>query len=182
MKQWTLSQTVPAAKTGTPVYYSSMVSNLHAGKEFYLDSLKDNYQLSFSDDFEDVMNQIEKEYKAANGLTDASDTRATGQTASSDSLLVRNWQDILAVYVYEQSQQGVSEYKLDASAKDALAEIFAELKSGYQRYGESDPCLLRQLSHQYIHQGEQYCAGRQRDPEEICGDGLQTSLRHCNRC
>ena len=116
-----------AAKTGTPVYYSSMVSNLHAGKEFYLDSLKDNYQLSFSDDFEDVMNQIEKEYKAANGLTDASDTRANGQTASSDSLLVRNWQDILAVYVYEQSQQGVSEYKLDASAKDALAEIFAEL-------------------------------------------------------
>src|SRR5699024_3474611 len=60
-------------------------------------------------------------------LTDASDTRANGQTASSDSLLVRNWQDILAVYVYEQSQQGVSEYKLDASAKDALAEIFAEL-------------------------------------------------------
>ena len=31
-------------KTGTPVYY---VSNLHAGKEFYLDSLKNNYQLSF---------------------------------------------------------------------------------------------------------------------------------------
>ena len=50
-----------------------------AGKEYYLDSLKDNYQLSFSDDFEDVMNQIEKEYKAANGLTDASDTRATGR-------------------------------------------------------------------------------------------------------
>ena len=104
-----------------------MVSNLHAGKEFYLDSLKDNYQLSFSDDFEDVMNQIEKEYKEKNGLTDASDSRENGQTSSSDSLLVRNWQDILAVYIYKQSGEGVSEFVLDSSAKDALAEIFAEM-------------------------------------------------------
>ena len=55
-------------KTGTPVYY---VSNLHAGKEFYLDSLKNNYQLSFSDDFSSVMDEIEKEYKEKNKLTDA---------------------------------------------------------------------------------------------------------------
>lgn len=41
-------------KTGTPVYY---VSNLHAGKDFYLDSLKENYQLSFSDDFSSVMDR-----------------------------------------------------------------------------------------------------------------------------
>ena len=122
-----LSDGTSAAKSGTPVYYSSMVSNLHAGREFYLDSLKDNYQLSFSDDFEDVMNQIEKEYKEKNGLTDASDTRANGQTASSDSLLVRNWQDILAVYVYRQSAQGITEYKMDSSAKDDLAAIFAEM-------------------------------------------------------
>ena len=91
-------------KTGTPVYYTSMVSNLHAGREFYLDSLKNNYQLTFSEDFASVMDQIEREYKEKNGLTDASDTRENGQTASSDSLLVRNWQDILAVYVYEESQ------------------------------------------------------------------------------
>ena len=32
---------------------------------------------------------------------------ADGLTTSADSLLVRNWQDILAVYVYEQSQNGV---------------------------------------------------------------------------
>ncbi len=122
-----LTDGASAAKEGTPVYYSSMVSNLHAGKEFYLDSLKDNYQLSFSEDFSDVMDQIEKEYKEKNKLTDASDTRDNGQTASSDSLLVRNWQDILAVYVYEQSLEGVKEFQMDASAKDALAEIFAEM-------------------------------------------------------
>lgn len=111
-------------KTGTPVYY---VSNLHAGKEFYLDSLKNNYQLTFSEDFASVMDQIEREYKEKNGLTDASDTRENGQTASSDSLLVRNWQDILAVYVYEESQSGVKEFQMDSSSKNKLAEIFAEM-------------------------------------------------------
>lgn len=114
-------------KTGTPVYYTGMVSNLHAGREFYLDSLKNNYQLTFSDDFASVMDQIEKEYKENNGLADASDARENGLTASSDSLLVRNWQDILAVYVYEESQNGVKEFKMDSSSKNKLAEIFAEM-------------------------------------------------------
>lgn len=111
-------------KTGTPVYY---VSNLHAGKEFYLDSLKNNYQLSFSDDFSSVMDEIEKEYKEKNKLSDASDSRSDGLTTSADSLLVRNWQDILAIYVYEQSQKGETEFTLDSSAKDELAKIFAEM-------------------------------------------------------
>ena len=106
-----------------PVYYAS---NLHAGKEFYLNSLQENYQLSFSDDFADIMDQIEKEYKEQNQLTDVSDTTG-GVTTSADSLLVRNWQDILAVYVYEQSLQGVTSYTLDASCKDDLAAIFAQM-------------------------------------------------------
>ena len=59
------SKASETGKTGTPVYY---VSNLHAGKEFYLDSLKGNYQLTFSDDFASVMNEIEAEYKEKNKL------------------------------------------------------------------------------------------------------------------
>ena len=114
-------------KTGTPVYYSSMVSNLHAGKEFYLDSLKENYQLTFSDDFSTVMDEIEKEYKEKNKLTDVSDSSENGLTTSADSLLVRNWQDVLAVYVYEQSQKGMKEFKMDSSAKEELARIFEQL-------------------------------------------------------
>ena len=113
-----------ASEIGTPVYY---VSNLHAGKEFYLDSLKGNYQLTFSDDFASVMNEIEAEYKEKNKLSDVSDNRSDGLTTSADSLLVRNWQDILAVYVYEQSQNGVKEFTLDASSKDELAKIFAQM-------------------------------------------------------
>mgnify|MGYP000616934515 CR=1 FL=1 len=40
---------------------------------------------------------------------------------------MRNWQDILAIYVYEQSQEGNTEFTLDSSAKDELAKIFAEM-------------------------------------------------------
>ena len=118
------SKASETGKTGTPVYY---VSNLHAGKEFYLDSLKGNYQLTFSDNFASVMDEIETEYKEKNKLSDASDSRTDGLTTSADSLLVRNWQDILAVYVYEQSQKGVKEFTLNASSKDELAKIFAQM-------------------------------------------------------
>ena len=118
-----IDSTTTQAINGTPVYYAS---NLHAGKEFYLNSLQENYQLSFSDDFADIMEQIETEYKAQNQLTDVSDANG-GITTSADSLLVRNWQDILAVYVYEQSLQGATSFTLDSSCKDELAAIFARM-------------------------------------------------------
>ena len=113
-----------AAQTGTPVYYAS---NIHAGKDFYLDSLKNNYNLTFSDDFASVMDEIEKEYKEKNKVADASDVNGSKTTTSADSLLVRNWQDILAVYVYQQSKDGKTEFTLDSSCKKDLAKIFAEL-------------------------------------------------------
>ena len=113
-----------AAQTGTPVYYAS---NIHAGKDFYLDSLKKNYNLTVSDDFSAVMDSIEKEYKEKNKLSDASDLSGSGISTSADSLLVRNWQDILAVYIYQQSKAGKTEFTLDGSCKEDLAKIFAEM-------------------------------------------------------
>ena len=76
--------------TGTPVYYAS---NIHAGKDFYLDSLKNNYHLTFSDDFASVMSAIEKEYKEKNKVADVTDINGSKTTTSADSLLVRNWQE-----------------------------------------------------------------------------------------
>ena len=73
------------------------------------------------------MDEIEKEYKEKNKLTDVSDAENSKTTTSADSLLVRNWQDILAVYVYQQNKAGQTEYKLDSSCKGALAEIFAQM-------------------------------------------------------
>mgnify|MGYP000228909506 FL=1 len=71
--------------------------------------------------------KLKKNIKKKIKLTDVSDSRADGLTTSADSLLVRNWQDILAIYVYEQSQEGNTEFTLDSSAKDELAKIFAEM-------------------------------------------------------
>ena len=115
------------AQTGTAVYVTNMVSNLHAGKEFYLNSLEENYQLSFSDDFADVMKAIEEEYKAKNKLMDVSDLQGSEVTTSADQLLVRNWQDILAVYVYEKSKEGQTSFELNADCKEELASVFAEM-------------------------------------------------------
>ncbi len=119
--------TVNNIKIGQPVYFTNMVSNIHAGKEFYLDTLKNEYGLTFSNDFGLVMDSIEKEYKRKNKLSDPSDQRGDGVTTSEDTLLVRNWQDILAVYIYEQSKEGKKSFTLDASCKEDLAEIFEEL-------------------------------------------------------
>ncbi len=119
--------TVQNVKIGEPVYFTNMVSNIHAGKEFYLDTLKKEYSLTFSDDFSSVMDSIEKEYKKKNKLSDPSDEREDGVTTSEDMFLVRNWQDIIAVYIYEQSRDGRKSFILDSSCKEDLAVIFEEM-------------------------------------------------------
>ena len=105
------------------VYY---VSNLKAGKEFYINSLKSKYHLGFAQDFGSVMDEIEHEYKIRNGLM-KEDEKEKALTTSGDTLLVRNWQDILAIYVYRHHKAGEEEFLLDASAKQELAEIFEEM-------------------------------------------------------
>ncbi|MDO5335828.1 MAG: NlpC/P60 family protein, partial [Eubacteriales bacterium] len=116
-------------QSGTPVYYTNMVSNIHAGREFYLDSLKENYGLEFSSDFAQVMEEIETEYKKSHKLVDTSDKRSDGLTSSWDDLLVRNWQDILAVYVYEQKKENPKQevFVLDGGSRERLTEIFEEM-------------------------------------------------------
>ncbi len=119
-----------AALQGTPIYYTDMISNLHAGKEFYLNSLKEYYHITFAEDFPAVMDEIEYEYKKKNGLLEEGETiqeLSGGVTTSADQLLVRNWQDILAIYIYEHHKKGETEFVLDASAKAELAAIFEEL-------------------------------------------------------
>ena len=77
--------------TGTPVYYAS---NIHAGKDFYLDSLKKNYNLTFSDDFSAVYGlHLRRNTRRKISFQMHSDLSGSGISTSADSLLVRNWQD-----------------------------------------------------------------------------------------
>ena len=99
----------------TRISSSTHVVNLKAGRTFYLNQLKSNYSLSFSNDIEDVMDEIEEEFLKANKLD------------AEDGYLVHNWQDILAVYVMQQTREGKKSFKLGKSSKDDLAAIFAEM-------------------------------------------------------
>ncbi len=112
---------------GTPVYYTNMISNLHAGKEFYLNSLQENYRLSFSDDFAEIMEDIERTYREANKLVEVSEMAALPINTSADNYLVRNWQDILAIYIYRHTMAGEDRFYLDGQAAGELYEIFEEM-------------------------------------------------------
>lgn len=101
----------------TRISSSTHVVNLKAGRTFYLNQLKSNYSLSFSEDIEDVMDEIEEEFLEANKLD------------KEDEYLVYNWQDILAVYVMQQAKEGKKSFKLEKSSKDDLAAIFAEMNA-----------------------------------------------------
>lgn len=99
----------------TRISSGTHVVNLKAGRTFYLNQLKSNYSLSFSNDIEEVMDEIEAEFLEANKLD------------AEDEYLVHNWQDILAVYVMQQAREGKKSFKLGKSSKDDLAAIFAEM-------------------------------------------------------
>ena len=99
----------------TRISSGTHVVNLKAGRTFYLNQLKSNYSLSFSNDIEEVMDEIEEEFLEANKLD------------KEDEYLVHNWQDILAVYVLQQTGEGKKSFKLGKSSKDDLAAIFAEM-------------------------------------------------------
>ena len=158
------SPTPSPSPTGIIGLTTSMVSNLHAGKEFYLNSLKQFYGLSFSEDFARIMEDVELDYLKINGLVRPDGTiglplpepEAGVPTPTPvpvnpnqdpldgrnmpEGLLARNWQDILAVYVYQQSMNGAEEFVLDEKAKNDLARLFAvmnpiSIEDGEPKYG-----------------------------------------------
>ena len=135
--------------TSTPVLTTNMVSNLHAGNQFYLNSLKEKYQLEFSSDFASMVEQIEQEYKEENGIVDVMDIEDTDITSDMDQFLVRNWQDVLAVYVYRHHAEGETSYTIDSSAKEELAEIFREMNPI-----KVDPTGAEGMSYGNLHIGD----------------------------
>lgn len=103
----------------------SYPTNLHVGSPFDISTLSARYRLGFSGDFAAVMSQIEREYLASLGIQGGSD--GSSVTSNSDKFLVRNWQDVLAVYLLGQHKNGKNYYQMDASSKTELAEAFAEM-------------------------------------------------------
>ena len=84
-------------------------SNIIAGNTVYLSELSSEYGISFSDDFEKVMDRIEEDYRAF--LDDP------------DAFTAENWQDVLAVYVMKYAS-GEKTVILDKSCQDELEQLF----------------------------------------------------------
>ena len=127
------------------------------------------------------MEEIEREYKEKNKLADVSEMRNLKTTTSEDRLLVRNWQDILSVYIYEQSKKGADTYVLDASCKEELARIF----------GEMNPVVRDKKDITKVSYGDYHINNyikKNKIPKEdravlkkLYGDRLQASLCGCHR-
>lgn len=122
--------------------------SLKAGVGFYVDELKDTYHLEFSDTFAEMLTEIESEYidvsvkeaaeaaaKKAEAEEPVSKVQVSEDVVLEDikagdlTVSVKNWQDVLAVYLLEQSRAGVTEFKLDDSGRARLAQLLSEMNT-----------------------------------------------------
>lgn len=108
-----------------------------AGKSFYIGQLSSVYHMSFSDDFGDVMAEIESENRKANGFE--SDSLFVSELTASEDLTeaqAPNWNDILAVYVLERTREGESSFAFNRENKEAIAAVYAAMNPVQNIAGE----------------------------------------------
>ena len=79
--------------------------------------LKNTYQLTFSEDFADIMSAIEEEYRLEYTLDE--------QDVS--TLYATNWQDVIARYLLEKKRDGEMEFHLAIEDKEGIQQIYREM-------------------------------------------------------
>ena len=143
-------------KAADPVFDPG--ANITAGTGFYTGQLSSTYNITFSDDFAEIMQQIEDEYKASvnNNALEAekarviSEAKANGGEVQDESaeqvdeasievevdpaqvtegIEVKNWQDVLAVYVLDQTRKGAKTFTFSKDTKADIAAVFAEMNA-----------------------------------------------------
>ena len=114
-------------------------SKVQAGKDFYTGQLKSQFHMVFADNFADIMEDIEKENFARNGLDEEGiftmvlrEKEETGE----DVFRAPNWKDIVAVYVLRQKQAGEKTFYFDEEHQTAIAEVYARMNSVQEIAGE----------------------------------------------
>ena len=90
---------------------ANLTANIIAGNEVYLEKLSSTYGLEFADDFEEVMEEIEADYKE--------------WLDKPEDFLATNWQEVLAVYVLRhQADHGSGKITMDKNTKEELEKVF----------------------------------------------------------
>lgn len=90
---------------------ANLTTNIIAGNGIYLDELSGTYYLTFEDGFEDVMDEIEADFRQ--------------WLEKPDEFIAKNWQDVLAVYVLRTREtSGNRQLTLNKESKGELEKIF----------------------------------------------------------
>ncbi|HCT89783.1 MAG TPA: hypothetical protein DF613_00145 [Lachnospiraceae bacterium] len=91
----------------------------------------------FAENFADIMEDIEKENFAGNGL-DQEDAFAAEllEKGQKDIYHAPNWKDIVAVYVLLQKQADQTTFYFDEDHKEAIAEVYARMNPVQEVAGE----------------------------------------------
>lgn len=85
-----------------------------------------------------TLSEKQNEVTTVQALVSEEDTEITEEvqisgipefTDEETEVSIKNWQDVLAVYLMEQSRTGVKEFKIDESAKSRLAELVAQMNT-----------------------------------------------------
>lgn len=114
-------------------------NKVHAGKEFYTGQLSSQFHMVFAEDFADIMEQIEKENFARNGLDEEevfTPALLKKEEEEGDIFHAPNWKDIVAVYVLLQKRDGAGTFYFDEDHKEAIAEVYARMNPVQEMAGE----------------------------------------------
>ena len=96
------------------------VSVIWKGQNVSQQDLRNAYQLTFSEDFAEIMSEIELEYREGFGLAEeASENVALLQAT--------NWHDVIARYLLQRRALGESEFSLGIEDKEGLQRIYREM-------------------------------------------------------
>lgn len=85
-----------------------------------------------------TLSEKQNEVTTAQALISEEDAEITGEAQTPEipeftdeeaEVSIKNWQDVLAVYLMEQSRAGVKEFKIDESVKGRLAELVAQMNT-----------------------------------------------------
>ena len=96
------------------------VSMIWKGQNVSQQDLRNAYQLTFSEDFADIMNEIETQYSLEFELTEE-----VGENIA--LLQATNWHDVIAKYLFQKRALGETEFSLGIEDKESLQKIYREM-------------------------------------------------------
>ena len=121
-------------------------SAITAGIGFYVEELAEKYSLTFEEEFKDTVSEIEEEFLAEVRHIPAEEVKKERISRLTKNLLLKkdqtleyeeedetvftNWQDVLTIYLLEESRRGADAFVMDSADKEGIAAVFGRMNHG----------------------------------------------------